>query len=92
MFCDVDSAIIFFVYQYLNSERDACPPLNIVLDILDNGDVVEIDVSGFKYTLLTLGDLDNNVESCHLPAFYVPDECYTIAGLCGVLRRVSNAR
>lgn len=89
VFCDVDSAIILFVYRYLHLERNTCPSLNLVVDILDSKDV-EVSVSGFQYSLATLDDLDENVKRCHLPLFYQPNPCYTVAGLCGVLRQVSK--
>ncbi len=86
--CDVDSAVVFFIYKYLHYTPEITLPLHVVVDDLENGDVkVELE---FLYKVHSKNDLPMAVKNCSLPVYYLQDKNYCFAGLCAVLRQVSQ--
>lgn len=86
--CHIDSGVIFFIYRYLSYGSVIHPALHIVTNNHENGDLIKVDISGFKYSLLRAEDLNEDIHKCYLPIYYSVEENYCIAGFCAVLRQV----
>lgn len=85
--CDVDSAVVFFIYKYLKFNSKTCPDLYLVINQQYNGKI-KVDISDFLFDLVHECELNKTIKNCLFPAFYSKKENYCIAGFCGVLRQV----
>lgn len=89
IYCDLDSAIVLFTYKYLRSNCETFPNLFLVIDENQDG-ILELQSSEFIYSSKLHEEIDEVLDNCMLPLYYLADKKYCVAGLCAVLRQVRN--
>lgn len=85
--CNLDSAVVLFIYKYLGSESKTVPNLYLVIDENQNG-IFKVQSSDFNYISKLSNEIDQVLDNCMFPIFYFAEKKYFVAGLCAVLRQV----
>lgn len=87
--CDLDTAVVLFIYKYLRSNSEMIPHLYLVVDETLDGNF-ELHSSEFIYSSKLPDEIDQVLDNCMFPVYYQAEQKYCVAGLCAVLRQVSN--
>lgn len=88
--CCMETAVLLFIYKYLQYENDEILLLSFILDLESNEqETVLVDVENINFECKTFDIADLCLKNCHFP-IYSLNEHYCISGFCAVIRQVRH--